>query len=141
MVSVPGNFINIKLVRQPRILSNFDEEDLPRESRPASAIPYNLEVVRTHCTIFSKLRLSSHEVLVDLVNPEPDTKFKRLFSRGTKRYCTQKLLSSAIKIKRYTTSHILSSAWGSGPGRDYFSPVSSGHVCDICHSRRASGYI
>ena len=106
MVSIPGNIINIKLVRQPRTLFNFNEEDLLRESRPASAIPENLEVVRTHGTVCSKVRLSSHEVLVDLVNPEPDTKFKRSFSRGTKRYCTQKLLSSAIKIKRYTTSHI-----------------------------------
>ena len=106
MTSIPGNFINIKLVRQPRILSNFNEEDLSRESRPASTKPYTIEVVRTHDTVFSKLRLPSHEVLIDLVNPEPETKFKRLFSRDTKRYCTQKLLSSAIKIKRYTTSHI-----------------------------------
>ncbi len=64
MDSIPGSFINIKLVRHPQVLSNFNEEDLLRESCPASAIPSNHGLVRVHGTVRSKLLLSSHKYLV-----------------------------------------------------------------------------
>lgn len=62
--SIPGGFINIKLVRQPQVLSNFNEEDLLRESRPASAIPNKNDLAYVHGTARSKLLLPSYKTLV-----------------------------------------------------------------------------
>jgi hypothetical protein len=62
--SIPGGFINIRLVRQPQVLSNFNEENLLRESRPASEIPNKNNLAYVRGTVRSKLLLPSHKSLI-----------------------------------------------------------------------------
>ena len=69
MDSIPGAFINIKLASQSRALPNFNEEDLLRESCPASAIPNKRGLLLARGTVRSKLLLFSHKYRLDLSLP------------------------------------------------------------------------